>query len=302
MEETTQNKELIVVFGATGYLGYHIVKELLINENSIVRIVARSSKKVNDLFSPTELVKIESIVEMDTCHENKESIKKAFKPCIDGTKVSRVISVLASSKMFDSKQEYKSSIVSNKVLIDTCEDIGINQFVYISSMLISKAYKLPSILINSIIPNAFSHKVQVENYLKLSKLNYLIIRPGGLKDKYESKLHKVRISQEDKGPVGFITRASTAKVTIEAMFDSSLPSHTSVDCFSQRGDMSKEFNWNEAKESWGEFREERALIQDNHQKAQKIVKLGLGSILVAGVAFLAKNPIQSFISNKFGSN
>jgi len=71
------------------------------------------------------------------------------------------------------------------MLIDACADLEIQKYIYISSAFVTRPETYVSYWMNILLGNSFQFKLDTENYLRKSGLNYVIIRPGGMGGKHE---------------------------------------------------------------------------------------------------------------------
>lgn len=71
-------------------------------------------------------------------------------------------------------------------LVEACRKIGVNRFILISSILVNGAAMGQILNPAYVLLNAFGltliAKLQAEQYIRKSGINYTIIRPGGLRD------------------------------------------------------------------------------------------------------------------------
>jgi nucleoside-diphosphate-sugar epimerase len=169
--------EIYVVAGATGRSGRYIVKHLLL-KNRKVRVLVRSEKKLREIFKEEDLKKLDKIVECNLVHDESYKIKldELFKVEEDShAKVQYVISAL--SYRFEKDQSCEEgNLLTNKRLIDASAQYQVKKFLLLSSSHVTRPFSFISLRCN-IIKRYMQHfKVLVEDYLRKSKLNYLIIR------------------------------------------------------------------------------------------------------------------------------
>jgi len=167
-----------IIFGSTGGTGIHIVNNLL-EQGKNITIVVRDNTKAKTIFKDNydriKLV-IEEKMGQGTSTKNEE-LKKALKSsdCL----ISAIGSSIKSNPKLD---EY----VTVKELIELAEEANVKKFVLITSLYITRPYTFVAFLLNNLLPFVLGWKSLAENKLRLSKLNYMIIRPGGLNDKLEN--------------------------------------------------------------------------------------------------------------------
>ncbi|MEO1792135.1 MAG: SDR family oxidoreductase, partial [Cyanobacteria bacterium J06629_19] len=98
----------------------------------------------------------------------------------------------------------------NKNLVDAAKAAGVEHFVMVSSLCVSKIFH-PLNLFWGIL----YWKKQAEDYLKQSGVPYTIVRPGGLKN--EEDTQPIVMSSADTLFEGNIPRQKVAKVCVEAL-------------------------------------------------------------------------------------
>lgn len=98
-----------------------------------------------------------------------------------------VINTVGPSKNFNKEHSYMIDLKVNKLLIDSAKLYQIKKFILVSTMIITRPHNLIHYFLNAIMGDSLKYKFQAENYLRLSGLNYIILRPGGLKGKKQPK-------------------------------------------------------------------------------------------------------------------
>ncbi|EAS00061.1 NAD-dependent epimerase/dehydratase family protein (macronuclear) [Tetrahymena thermophila SB210] len=287
---------IILVVGGTGRTGYHVVQELL-SKNFQIRLISRNRKSAEESFKQ-DLIQMESVFECDLFQEAKmqkskiESGKEvksildlAFEPSRKGLKVQAVVSALGYNyKSSDDSRIVEETVI--QLLIQLCKKHNVKNFILTSSMCVTRPYHFVSYLINSFASNALGYKVYGENALRESGLNYIIVRPGGLvgtqKDK---KTTNYTIEQGDRSN-GRITRATVAKIIVEALQAQNLPKQLTFECYSTKQQSSEEyqpFNGSQLKPD-----DESSIVRGNHVQAKRMINLVLVSLLAISLAFLYK--------------
>lgn len=168
-----------LVVGATGATGVEIVRELLKNGKKVT-ILVRNKTKAKTVFKEV-IEKISNVVEGEL--GLGESLKNN-----DLVKVFRetdcVISALGSTYGENPKINDYDSI---KELIELSEQAEVKKFIFVTSLYITRPYTFVAYILNNIIPFVLGWKCLAENKLRLSKLNYMIIRPGQLLNKVDEE-------------------------------------------------------------------------------------------------------------------
>merc|ERR1712086_481124 len=67
-----------------------------------------------------------------------------------------------------------------KALVDAGKVSGIKKFILVSSMCVTRPETFVAFILNTIVPNCLGHKLEAENYIRQSGLDYVVVRPGGL--------------------------------------------------------------------------------------------------------------------------
>ncbi|KAL4453351.1 hypothetical protein ABPG74_017558 [Tetrahymena malaccensis] len=287
---------IVLVVGGTGRTGYHVVQELL-SKNFQVRLISRNRKSAEETFKQ-DLIQMESVYECDLFQEAKmqktklESGKEvksildlAFEPSRKGLKVQAVVSALGYNyKSTDDSRIVEETVI--KLLIQLCKKHKVDNFILTSSMCITRPYNFVSYLINSFASNALGYKVYGENALRESGLNYIIVRPGGLVGtQKDTKQTDYTIEQGDRSS-GRITRATVARIIVEALQAQNLPKKLTFECYSTKQQLSQEykpFNGSNLQPD-----NESSIVRANHVQAKRVVNLVLLSLIAISLAFLYK--------------
>ncbi len=186
----------VLVVGATGQTGRHIVKQL-IEKNVPVKALVRNIEQAREILPPeTELVKGDIL--------KPETIKNALSDC------SVLICATGASPSFDPTGPYQVDYQGTKNLVDASKATGVEHFVLISSLCVSKFFH-PLNLFWLIL----YWKKQAESYIQESGLTYTIVRPGGLKN--EDNSDHIVMSNADTLFDGSIPRSKVAQVCVEAL-------------------------------------------------------------------------------------
>jgi uncharacterized protein YbjT (DUF2867 family) len=185
-----------LVVGATGQTGQRIVKEL-VDRNIPVRAMVRDLAKGRELL-PEEVELIVGDV------LDKNTLEKAIVDC------TVLFCATGATPSFDFTAPFQVDYLGTKNLVDVAKTNGIEHFVLVSSLCVSKILH-PLNLFWLIL----YWKKQAEEYLQSSGLNYTIVRPGGLKN--ENNADAIVMSSADTLFEGSIARVKVAKVCVEAL-------------------------------------------------------------------------------------
>lgn len=189
----------VLVAGATGYLGNHIVQELM-NRQMEFSAIARSSEKLEILgLSSKEIIEAQ-VTDPTTlygcCHD-----------------VDVVISAVGITRQKDGLTYMDVDYQANKNLLDEAVENGVKKFIYVSVL---HGEKLDHLKI-------CEAKERFVRELQQSGLDYCIIRPSGffsdMKEFYDmAKNGRVYLFGDGKIKANPIHGADLAKVCVEAMF------------------------------------------------------------------------------------
>jgi uncharacterized protein YbjT (DUF2867 family) len=145
----------VVVAGATGYLGQHIIRSLQA-QNIPFKAIARNPKKLSALgLKPDQIVEAE-VTKPDT-------LKGIFKSS------DHVISTVGITRQKDGLTYKDVDYQANKNLLDEAKAANVAQFVYVSVINGNSMRQL----------KIMEAKEQFVDELATSNLNYTIVRPNG---------------------------------------------------------------------------------------------------------------------------
>lgn len=186
----------ILVVGATGQTGERITRQLGTgNTDMHVRAMVRDRTKA-DFPAAVELV-IGDVLKPDT-------LTSAMAGC------DAIICATGAAPSFDVTGPYQVDFAGTKNLIDTAKKLGVQRFVIVSSLCVSKFFH-PLNLFWLVL----YWKKQAEQYIINSGLTYTIVRPGGLKN--EDNTEAIVMASADNLFEGSIPREKVARVCIAAL-------------------------------------------------------------------------------------
>ncbi len=184
------------VAGATGETGRRIVREL-VQRQIPVRALVR------DLTAAREVLPTEAELVLG------DILDPSSLPAAIGDSTV-VLCATGAKPSLDPTGPYQVDYQGTKNLVDAAKAKDIEQFVFVSSLCVSKFFH-PLNLFWLIL----WWKQQGEEYLKTSGLNYTIVRPGGLKN--EDNSNPVIMSAADTLFDGSIPRQKVALVCVESL-------------------------------------------------------------------------------------
>lgn len=185
----SNEKQNVLVAGANGTTGKIIIN--LLNESENYKPIAMVRKQVQkDRFEKENISAIVADLEHDIDHALINADKVIFAA---GSKGTNVIGV-------DQKGAMR--------LIDAAKNAGIRKFVMLSTM----GADDPSV--NEKLKDYLKAKQKADEYLKVSGLNYSIVRPGSLTDNEGNGNIQLKEKLENHGS---ISRADVAKTLVQVL-------------------------------------------------------------------------------------
>ena len=111
---------------------------------------------------------------------------------------------------------------AQRVIIDCAEQTGIKQMILVTSLGCGDSWGTLSERAKQAFGHAVREKSLAEVWLQTSKLNFLILRPGGLRDGEMTQKAKCYYQQEVHG---FIYRTDLAKIVIDKIANQQIDDH-----------------------------------------------------------------------------
>ncbi|KAJ4703831.1 NAD(P)-binding domain containing protein [Melia azedarach] len=209
-EENVNPKKKIFVAGATGSTGKRIVEQLLARGFS-VKAGARDLDKAK-----TTLPKDNPALQIVKADVTEGSAKLAE---VLGDDSEAVICATGFRPGWDLFAPWKVDNFGTVNLVEACRKRGVNRFILISSILVNGAAMgqilNPAYIFLNVFGLTLVAKLQAEQYIRKSGINYTIIRPGGLRN--EPPTGNVVMEPEDTLYEGTISRDQVAEVSVEAL-------------------------------------------------------------------------------------
>lgn len=206
-------KKKIFVAGATGSTGKRIVRELLSREFEVkagVRDLDKAKTVLSDDNPALQIVKADVT-------EGSAKLSEAI-----GDDSEAVICATGFKPGWDLFAPWKVDNFGTVNLVEACRKKGVNRFVLISSVLVNGAAMgqifNPAYIFLNVFGLTLIAKLQAENYIRKSGINYTIIRPGGLRN--EPPTGNVVMEPEDTLYEGSISRDQVAEAAVEALLNS----------------------------------------------------------------------------------
>ncbi|KAJ7968910.1 NAD(P)-binding Rossmann-fold superfamily protein [Quillaja saponaria] len=208
--EDLRVKKKIFVAGATGSTGKRIVEQLLA-KGFAVKAGVRDLEKAKTSFSHDNPAL--QIVKADV---TEGSVKLAE---VIGDDSEAVICATGFRPGWDLFAPWKVDNFGTVNLVDACRKLGVNRFILVSSILVNGAAMgqllNPAYIFLNVFGLTLVAKLQAEQYIRKSGINYTIIRPGGLRN--EPPTGNLVMEPEDTLYEGSISRDKVAEVAVEAL-------------------------------------------------------------------------------------
>lgn len=203
-------KKKIFVAGATGNTGKRVVEQLLA-KGFAVKAAVRDLDKAKTLLSKDNPAL--QIVQADV---TEGSAKLAE---VIGDDSEAVICATGFKPGWDLFAPWKVDNFGTVNLVEACRKNGVNRFILISSILVNGAAMgqlfNPAYVFLNVFGLTLVAKLQAEQYIRKSGINYTIIRPGGLKN--EPPTGNIVMEPEDTLYEGSISRDQVAEVAVESL-------------------------------------------------------------------------------------
>ncbi|KAB1221352.1 hypothetical protein CJ030_MR2G005407 [Morella rubra] len=179
-------KKKIFVAGATGSTGKRIVEQLLAKGFQVKADVTEGSERL-----------------VDAVGDDSEAVI-----CATGFRPG-----------WDLFTPWKVDNFGTVNLVEACRKLGVNRFILISSILVNGAAMgqilNPAYIFLNVFGLTLIAKLQAEQHIRKSGINYTIIRPGGLRN--EPPSGNIVMEPEDTLYEGTISRDQVAEVAVEAL-------------------------------------------------------------------------------------
>lgn len=232
MENLNVN-DVYIVAGATGRCGRFITKSLLLKNKKTI-ILVRSEVKVQEVFDSTEINKFEKIVYCDLIKQ--EDYEKKVDQCFSCPNTNYYVISCLRYQFESIRKSSEGNFIINKRLIDaSVKSSKVKKYCLVSSSHVRRPYSWVSVTNNMNGKWISYYKAIVEDYLRLSGLVYLIVRPTSLV--MNENPTAFVISQGDRINNGKIHVSTIGKLTVDSLLDPWIPCNSSYECFSTNEQM-----------------------------------------------------------------
>lgn len=203
-----QTKKRIFVAGSSGRTGRKIVEQLL-SKGFAVRAGALDLDKARSNLPNDPNV---NFVRADVT-EGPDKLAQAIGDA------EAVVCATGFRYSWDIFAPWKVDNFGTVNLVEACRKIGVKRFILVSSILVNGAAMgqilNPAYIILNVFGLTLIAKLQAEQYIRRSGINYTIIRPGGLRD--GPPAGNIVMEPEDTLYEGSISRDQVAEVAVEAL-------------------------------------------------------------------------------------
>ncbi|MFC1670267.1 SDR family oxidoreductase [Spirochaetota bacterium] len=208
----SDKKSTVVVAGAAGRLGKHVVNELLKRNYKVKAMI------VPPFDSPdTPELLADGIEIAEGSLESVDKIKEVLKGA------DYLISAIGSTKPFSNKTFEKIDVQGNFNLAIAAKELGIKNFIVISSIGAGDSRDALSTMFKLMMWTVLKKKTEMEGIIKNSGVIYTIIRPGG----YTEKPASDEIAIGEGGKIsGLIRRDQVAKFCVDAIEKETMKNRT----------------------------------------------------------------------------
>lgn len=187
----------VLVVGANGQIGEHLVKQLQNNDEHTVRAMVRKEEQAEELKKKG----VDAVIA--NLEGSKRSIVKAAKGC------DAVVFTAGSGGSTGADKTLLIDLDGAVKTIEAAEEAGADRFVIVSALQANNRENW-----SEKIRHYYAAKHYADRMLEASNLNYTIVRPGGLLN--EEGTGKVQIA-EGLDERGSVSRADVASVVVNAL-------------------------------------------------------------------------------------
>jgi len=187
----------IAITGASGKTGFRIAEEA-VKKGLNVRQIIRKTSKVSDRLKNLETIRVSL--------DNKKELDKSLE------NIDALVIATGARASLDLTGPAKVDALGVYRQLQSCKRVGIKRVILVSSLCTGKIFH-PLNLFGLIL----IWKKIGENFIRNSRLDWTIIRPGGLKESEDIKLESIEYSREDTQIKGSIPRRLVAKCCIESL-------------------------------------------------------------------------------------
>lgn len=234
LQPTVGAPKSVLLFGATGQLGYEIAADLTANGDRVTAFIRPFSIPADMLDSVYENIDAsdEELEQLDpdlAWYVGKQRKRNALAELGvdfatgDALEADTVKAAFGTrdfdatiSTMGSLRAETPPDYIGNKNIHEAAIENGVRRVIFVSSVGAGDSAPHAPLLSRILLSRVLPLKTQAEDHLKESGLDYTIIRPGGLP--YDSGTGNGIVS-EDPSTMGFIARPDLARLILKILHD-----------------------------------------------------------------------------------
>ncbi|CAL4963620.1 unnamed protein product [Urochloa decumbens] len=198
----------VFVAGSTGRTGKRVVEKLLAKGFGVVAGTTDIGRARGSLPQNPNL----QLVRADVT-EGADKLVEVVRG------VDAVVCATGFRRSFDPFAPWKVDNFGTVNLVEACRKAGVTRFVLVSSILVNGAAMgqllNPAYIVLNLLGLTLVAKLQAENHIRKSGINYTIVRPGGLTD--QPSTGNIVMEPEDTFYSGSISRDQVAEVAVGAL-------------------------------------------------------------------------------------
>ncbi|CAI5521849.1 unnamed protein product [Closterium sp. Naga37s-1] len=237
-DNNSRDDNVVFIAGATGRVGSRVVREAIkagFKVRAGVRSLTKADEVLTDLPSPPKKGLFDlffgkeadvELVEFDIF--DPESVEEAI-----GNAGKVVCAIGASENLLNVSGPYSVDKVATENLINASAELGVNQFIMISSIGTGK-FGFPASLLN-LFWGVLFWKAQAEKTLIASGVPYLIIRPGGMERPTDSfkETHNLKLEEGGTLTGGQVSTLQIAELVAVALNKPNLAANKVVEAVAE---------------------------------------------------------------------
>jgi uncharacterized protein YbjT (DUF2867 family) len=190
----------VLVIGGTRGTGLEVVRLLRARGEAVV-VLARTESDTRELETMgVRIIRGNALRQV----EMKQAMTLA--------PVRAVVSTLGARTVKEPRPDFEG----NRNAVDAAKAAGVKRFVLVTVIGAGNSLDASPALARRFLKDVIAAKSQAEDYLKISGLDYTIIRPGGLLDK---EAQGRAYLTEDTASMAWIRRADLARLVVQALDD-----------------------------------------------------------------------------------
>lgn len=174
-----KNTKTIALFGGTGFVGSHM-RDLLMKEGFLVRMLARPRASINSSDNPKELILIEGDL----------SSKQAITETLKGADACIVMTGPCSGSIND----MRSVVNGTRLIVECMNELGVKRLLKLSGVSVrvkDEPFSLPRRLLDIglglAMKNQSKSKYLEQDIIEASNLDWTVVRPPVIKPGRSSK-------------------------------------------------------------------------------------------------------------------